>query len=436
MSILKKQKLFIYDHVNSRELSESYLSEPKNTGQFFILLELAKEKTDYQNIIDQITSELSLYFENSQNDDPESLLEEILQLLNQLLPTLAPQKNRLWFQKINLVVGILHSNSVYLAGIGNIDAWLLNHNQFTQILDKTTDINPAKIFTDITSGSLDSGDVLVISTNALFDYVSKEKIRLLTQKYSPQAAVDQLYKLLETVPDFVSFNSLFIKNPSSNEIDLKNPIADEELAPKIAPSIAPNATQAPRQDAGLKNVTKAQTPNKKAHAPKTKLVFDKRGLQNIKLVRQVLWLWSLITTFFGIVAQICQTIFAYLKKTYLFLFSHKFRRQSEDTHTQRQVAAELRHVVHRRELDRNQRSIRGRNVQIQRLAEPVEVDVDRAGKVQSRDARQSHRAARSAQRELGPARAADIHHQTQRSRFDPLWGNTGALGERLKPARC
>ncbi len=343
MSILKKQKLFIYDHVNSRELSESYLSEPKNTGQFFILLELAKEKTDYQNIIDQITSELSLYFENSQNDDPESLLEEILQLLNQLLPTLAPQKNRLWFQKINLVVGILHSNSVYLAGIGNIDAWLLNHNQFTQILDKTTDINPAKIFTDITSGSLDSGDVLVISTNALFDYVSKEKIRLLTQKYSPQAAVDQLYKLLETVPDFVSFNSLFIKNPSSNEIDLKNPIADEELAPKIAPSIAPNATQAPRQDAGLKNVTKAQTPNKKAHAPKTKLVFDKRGLQNIKLVRQVLWLWSLITTFFGIVAQICQTIFAYLKKTYLFLFSHKFRRQSEDT-----ILANTKQTIHKK----------------------------------------------------------------------------------------
>ncbi len=327
MSILKKQKLFIYDHVNSRDLSEIYLSEPKSVGQFFILLELAKEKTDYQHIIDQITSELSLYFDNSQNDDPESLLEELLQLLNQLLPTLAPQKNRLWFQKINLVVGILHSNSIYLAGIGNIDAWLLNHNQFTQILDKTADINPAKIFTDITSGSLDSGDVLIISTNALFDYVSKEKIRLLTQKYSPQAAVDQLYKLLATVPDFVTFNSLFIKNPSTNEIELKETTVNEDRDVKAAP----NTSQAPRPDVNPKNLSKAQTTNKDQAKVKTKLVFDKRGLQNIKFVRQVLWVWSLITTFFAIITKIFQTIFNYLKKTYLFFFSHKFRRQSEDT---------------------------------------------------------------------------------------------------------
>jgi hypothetical protein len=318
MPILKKQKLFIYDHVNSRESSEIYLSEPKNAGQFFISIELAKDKVDYQHIVDKISSELSLYFDNSQNDDPESLLEEILQLLNQLLPTLAPQKNRLWFQKINLAVGILHSNSIYLAGIGNIDAWLLNHNQFTQILDKSADINPAKIFTDITSGSLDSGDVLIISTNALFDYVSKEKIRLLTQKYSPQAAVDQLYKILATVPDFVTFNSLFIKNPSSNEIELNPALADTHTIAKTMPA----ATQSPQPELKQKTETQPhiQTPHKKAPNVKTKLVFDKRGLQNIKFVRQVLWLWSLITTFFAIVAEFSKQFFNILKKLIYFYF--------------------------------------------------------------------------------------------------------------------
>ncbi|MBP9802360.1 hypothetical protein KBC40_02110 [Patescibacteria group bacterium] len=342
MPILKKQKLFIYDHVNSRESSEIYLSEPKNAGQFFISIELAKDKVDYQHIVDKISSELSLYFDNSQNDDPESLLEEILQLLNQLLPTLAPQKNRLWFQKINLAVGILHSNSVYLAGIGNIDAWLLNHNQFTQILDKSADINPAKIFTDITSGSLDSGDVLIISTNALFDYVSKEKIRLLTQKYSPQAAVDQLYKILATVPDFVTFNSLFIKNPSSNEIELNPALADTHTMAKTMPS----STQSPQPELKQKTETSThhtQTPHKKAPNVKTKLVFDKRGLQNIKFVRQVLWLWSLMTTFFAIVGKIFQTIFQYLKKAYLFLFSNKFRRQSENT-----ILASTKQTIHKK----------------------------------------------------------------------------------------
>ena len=72
-----------------------------------------------------------------------------------------------------------------MASIGNINGLLLHNNQFTPILNKSTDINPTKIFSDIISGQLDEGDVLMVSTDSLFDYVSKEKIKQLAKKYSP-----------------------------------------------------------------------------------------------------------------------------------------------------------------------------------------------------------------------------------------------------------
>lgn len=322
MAELKKQQLFIYDHLNSRELSEIYLSESNSLGQLFILVELPKDKLDQQNVIDQITTDISNYFESSSQTDPELLLEEILQQLNTILPELAPQKNKNWFQSIDLAVGILNQNSVYLAGIGNIEALLINHNKFTKILETGAEINPAKIFTDIIAGQLDPGDILIISTNALFDYVSREKIRLITQKYTPQSAVDQLYKLLQTVPDFVTFNSLFIKNPGNNDLELikNNQVREEDNVAQIDLVKKPNENQRPH------DVKKTYPPK-----VKTKLVFDKQGLKNIKTVQKILTIWEYAKTFFAILNKIFSTFFAYLKKIYLFIFSRRYRRNSENT---------------------------------------------------------------------------------------------------------
>ncbi|MCB9802769.1 hypothetical protein H6761_01985 [Candidatus Nomurabacteria bacterium] len=325
MTELKKQRLFIHDHLNSRELSEIYLSEIRTAGQLFILTELPKEKNEYQAIIDQITSEIGNYFESNCEKDSETLLEEILQELNNLLPELAPQKNKNWFQKIDLVVGIIADSSIYLAGIGQIEALLISHNQFTKILENSAEINPAKIFTDIIAGQLDSGDILIISTNALFDYISREKIRLITQKYTPQTAVDQIQKLLETVPDFVTFNSLFIKNPGNHDIELvqtkteddSNDYSILEKTPQERPRIQQQRTE---------NIKKKQK-----EKVKTKLVFDKNGLQNIKSIQKLILALNLAKIYFSIIHQIFAKIFSYLKSGYLFIFSSRYRRQSEDS---------------------------------------------------------------------------------------------------------
>src|SRR3989339_715409 len=247
---LSTQKLFIHNHLSSRQVSGLFLSEKTENGQLFLSIELAKEKLDQQIIANQIMRAVSEYFYQSQSQNAENTLEEILQKLNQLLPDLAPAKIKNWFSNLNLIVGITQNNAIYLAGVGSGNVYLFQQGKISQILDKNPKINPAKIFSDIISGQLEEGDALVVSSDALFDYIAKEKIRTITQKYSPEGAVKQIETLLATVPDFVSFNAVFIKYAGAHDLDfipktpapiaaieeLETQILEDEPEPDIKPS--------------------------------------------------------------------------------------------------------------------------------------------------------------------------------------------------------
>lgn len=77
-----------------------------------------------------------------------------MQRLNQLLPEINEVKIKNWLATLDLAIGIIHQNSVHLANLGSIEAWLIHHNKLTTILEKTTKLNPIKIFSDIVSGEL------------------------------------------------------------------------------------------------------------------------------------------------------------------------------------------------------------------------------------------------------------------------------------------
>ena len=322
MSQLEYNKLFVHDHINARELSEVYFSDASERGQLFLILETPKNKINQQPMIDQIIEALTHHFISSPQDDPELLLEEILQELNQILPELNTHKIKNWLQTLDIVVGIIHQDSVYLASIGNVGGLLIHSNQTTQILEANTDFDPSKIFTDIVSGQLDTGDALIISTNALFDYISEEKIKRIIKKYTPQAAVVQFKQLLDTVPDFVTFNSLVIKRPSGHDLDIPN----EQT------QISVQSDDDNDNDGIIEAQSTIQTKDHKTKhrkSTRTKLVFDKDGLKNIKIFQIFVQIWQFAKIYFNFVAKIFTTTGHYIKNAWLFIFSSQYRQDRE-----------------------------------------------------------------------------------------------------------
>ena len=326
MAELKHNKIFTHDPINSRELSELYISDPSDCSRLFVVLELPKNKLDQQPAIDEIINQTATYFETSNQEDPEVLLEEILQELNQILPDLsASMKIRNWLSGLDLAVGIFQGDSIYLASIGNVNALLVHHGQLTPILDKNTDINPTKIFSDIVSGQLDDRDVLMISTNSLFDYISREKIKQIVKKYTPRGATLKINELLETVPDFVTFNSLLIKSCTSADIELS--VDDIKSKQSTLDDIYPEEEETFLESgkAGQDyRSSKSKSPN-----ARTKLVIDPKGFKNIKSLQLVGRFFELIGLFFTTIWKMLSYVFQKIKNGILFVFSGKYRRGKE-----------------------------------------------------------------------------------------------------------
>lgn len=326
MNNLKNNKIFIYDHIHSREFSELYLSNYTEYGQLFIILELPKHKIDQQPLVDEIIHKIANWFEVIKKDTAELLLEEILQQVNQWLPDLSTNiKIRNWLSTIDLAIGIMDENNVYLATLGNINALLIHSNQFTPILEKSEHINPTKIFSDITSGQLDTGDTLIVSTNSLFDYISKEKIKQIVQKYSPTSATVKLNELLATVPDFVTFNSFIIKNSGETDVDLK-PSEIQSTAEELITDDTIEVDTA--KIVGYK-------PKSSLKPVKTKLVVDWQALQNINSVKKLSGLAKALALFLMVIKNTFVFLGVNIKNIVLFIFSSKYRkrRESETLHT-------------------------------------------------------------------------------------------------------
>lgn len=316
---LKYHKIFTHDHLNAREISEVYMSDSSDHGRIFIILELPKHKIDQQPYVDELINQTATYFDTSGQDDPEALLEEILQQINQLLPEMASSvKIRNWINTLDLVIGIMSGDNVYLSNIGSINGLLIHSNQITPIVSKNTNINPTKAFSDVISGQLDEGDALIISTNSLFDYISKEKVKQIIGKYSPSAAAIKINELLESVPDFVTFNSIIIKKPG---------MADRDISPE---EIKENASLQQELDIEVSDTIEKAPHSDTIGKPKTKLVVDVKGFKNINFLQKIGRIFSLAGLFFKMVAGIFVYAFQKIKAGLLFLSSSKYRKSKEE----------------------------------------------------------------------------------------------------------
>jgi hypothetical protein len=149
----------------------------------------------------------------------------------------------------------------------------------------------------------------------LFDYISKEKVRQLVNYYSPSAAAIKINELLETVPDFVTFNSLIIKKPSQT---------DRELSPEeIKKAIDQEETKTTDTIKTSPRTTYAKT-------PRTKTTIDIKGLKNVSLIQKTNYIFSLVALYFKTIATIFAFVAKKIKYSFLFIFSPKYRQKKEE----------------------------------------------------------------------------------------------------------
>lgn len=316
MPDLRYHRLFRHDALNSRELSVNYISEAAKCGRLFIVLEVPKNKIDQEALLEQIINEASNTIASSQATDPENVLEEILQKINNLLPELsANSKIRNWLYTLDMVIGIFNDQNIYLSNIGQINGLALSGHRLETVLKKNQSFSPSKAFVDIHSGVLEEGDVFIVSTNSLFDYIAQEKIRQIAKRYTPQATIIKLNSLLATVPDFVTFNAIIIKNSGPGDFD------------QVSATTAKNLDQDDdNKQSDIISYRRAKTPS---HHQGTLDLTTKKN-QNLSIFGKIKNFFLLIALFFVTVYKVCRWFYRQIKTGLRFIFLPRWRKEREE----------------------------------------------------------------------------------------------------------
>jgi len=203
--ILKTSKLLI----NSKEGLNNifiYTGSPhenqKNKGKLIIMIELPKETKNPQDLSNLIIQKIHKLYYNSPLNEQEAILENILEEVNENIP-LITKVNNSWLKKINAVIAIIYRQEVFFSPLGNVSAWVTSENKLINIFDYLkSDIDEPKIdkiFTNILSGNIEPNQLLMFTTNSIFNHLSKDQVSKIIINNEPAGLSlrlkEKLYKI-------------------------------------------------------------------------------------------------------------------------------------------------------------------------------------------------------------------------------------------------
>ena len=205
--ILKKQ-------ASSGSLDISEIRDDNHPGKAILMfVEIEASDRDNEKIITAMKKELSDQFFNAPAQTDEYAFENALAKANLQVKDILLAKPKNWLQRIHIAAVALCDDEIHIAPIGNVHAFLVHNQKVSDVLatESKSAPNPVKIFTNIVSGKLSSGNAIVLTNEAVLDYLSEERIRKCAHENEPKEALEKLCELLARAPENKQFGLVAVK---------------------------------------------------------------------------------------------------------------------------------------------------------------------------------------------------------------------------------
>ncbi|MFA5247784.1 MAG: hypothetical protein WC415_00860 [Patescibacteria group bacterium] len=226
-------------------------------GKLFVLAEIESPRNDGLKIINFLIgclnsnyydSEKIILKEKIETITVESIFEGALAKTNKdFTEFLEGEKIKTSPYSLNMTVGVLYQNELYLSSVGKNKNYLIYKEkeplppkrgqallETEKIEYRATDLSqekPAgegiainKIFSEISGGKIPTAGYFLTVNEAMSEYLSPKQLIKIATKLPPAAAMEQIKNTLEQVNSYVSFLGVLVKNTAfstMNEEDLK-----------------------------------------------------------------------------------------------------------------------------------------------------------------------------------------------------------------------
>lgn len=126
--------------------------------------------------------------------------ENALKKVNQTLAQITQNGETDWIGNLNGVIALVNGKEIHFGQTGKSQAYLFRGgkiNHITEGLMQNGEPHPLKTFSNITSGSLQLHDKILIANSIMFDHISLEDIRNVVSQYPPAMAAMELARILK-----------------------------------------------------------------------------------------------------------------------------------------------------------------------------------------------------------------------------------------------
>jgi len=162
--------------------------EQQNLGTLIGIFEISDTSEGSSYIVNYLLSIIKKEYFLRPRRGPVESFEAALHKANLALSKLAENKYINWIGKLNVVCAVFEKNKLHLAKTGAASAFLLRSRTLTDISEdlseQENEPNPLKTFDNVSSGKLEIGDKLIITTDNIFDIFSFEEIKKSALRFS------------------------------------------------------------------------------------------------------------------------------------------------------------------------------------------------------------------------------------------------------------
>lgn len=205
-------------HKAGSKIFSYYATEDEETasglGRIFVILEIATKDKATIAFASELISVLKDTFYHSPSSDVEASLELACQKANSFFLESELDHNKC-YSKLSAIVVATHDERLCFSSSNNGRLLLLRKQRINHliepILSKTKkESGKPKLFSNITSGTVEPGDIVIASIRSVTDYFNEEKLKALLRQLKLSNAAKVISDEIQTIPSNIGFEGILL----------------------------------------------------------------------------------------------------------------------------------------------------------------------------------------------------------------------------------
>ncbi len=223
-------QLYLPPTKNAKTLSDIFVAEPDNlkksiAGQLFVLIQINNKNKESIKIIEFLINNLNKnYYQNEKlllKDrieflSIEHIFESSLAKSNKdFSEFIKKDKIKINLSDINIMVGVIHNERIYISNHGSNQALLLykkDEEYKISNIAQDDDNSKSKLFSNVINGKIPKSSHFIFCNETLPEYISSSQLIKIITTLPPSSATEQIKQLLLNINQMVPFLALIYKN--------------------------------------------------------------------------------------------------------------------------------------------------------------------------------------------------------------------------------